>query len=268
MRFNGSAPTAWPGFCVAAALLLPHLAWAQMQPHRAEYSLRLGTAANAPRIGTATQDITLDCAGWRIRRDVASEIAFTPSLKVSLASRFNGEEDRNGNAFRYRNVQTQNGAERDTLGKIWRVGGETSIDIVSPDGSRHLILPPPTLTPVAAVSHLVDRLSAAGAASFPAFMFGAEATGDAFLVDVKELDRDALQAAPPAIKPVAVPATRSWAVLMTFTPARQQDEKPLLSVRARVFNSGVLDRLTVDAGTVTVTADLLALEMHEPPVCP
>jgi hypothetical protein len=256
------------GLCVAAAPLAPHLAWAQMQPHRAEYSLRLGTAANAPRIGKATQDITLDCAGWHIRRDIASEIAFTPSLKVSLASRFNGDEDRNGNVFRYHNVQIQNGAERDTRGKVRRIDGETSIDIVSPDGSQHLVLPPPTLMPVAAVSHLVDRLHAVGAASFPAFMFGAEATGDAFLIDVRELDRDALQAAPPALKPVAVPATRSWAVLMTFTRPRQQDEKPLLSVRARVFNSGVLDRLTVDAGVATVTADLLALEMHEPPVCP
>jgi hypothetical protein len=255
-------------FCVAVALLVPHLTWAQMQPHRAVYSLRLGTAANAPRIGTAMQDITLDCAGWHIRRDIASEIAFTPTLKVSLASRFDGEEDRNGNTFRYHNVQIQNGAERDTSGKVQRVDGETSIDVVSPDGTQHLVLPPPTLMPVAAVSHLVDRLHTAGAASFPAFMFGAEATGDAFLVDVRELDRDALQAAPPALKPVAVPATRSWAVLMTFTRPRQQDEKPLLSVRARVFSSGVLDRLTVDAGVVTVTADLLALEMHEPPVCP
>src|SRR5260370_24299591 len=216
------------GLGAAVALLARHLAWGRRRPHRAEYSLRLGPAANAPRIGTATQDITLDCAGWHIRRDIASEIAFTPSLKVSLASRFNGEEDRNGNAFRYHNVQIQNGAERDTHGKVQRIGGETSIDIVSPDGSQHLALPPPTLIPVASVSHLVDRLRAAKAASFPAFMFGAEATGDAFLVYVMELDRDALQARPPALEPVAVPATRSWAVLVTFTHPRQQHEKQLL----------------------------------------
>src|SRR5260370_30576268 len=139
--------------CVAAALLAQHLAWAEMQPHRAEYSLRLGTAANAPRIGTAMQDITLDCAGWHIRRDVTSEIAFTPSLKVSIASRFNGEEDRDGNAFRYHSVQVQNGAERATHGEVRRINGETTIDIVSPDGSQHLVLPPPTMMPVAAVSH-------------------------------------------------------------------------------------------------------------------
>src|SRR5437899_4521932 len=253
------------GLCcfVATALLAPHLAWAQMQPHRAEYSLRLGTAANAPRIGVAVQDITLDCAGWHIKRDVSSEIAFTPSLKVNLASRLDGEEERNGNAFRYHSVQVQNGAERDTHGKVRRIDGETHLEIVSPDGPRHVVLPPPTLMPVAAVSHLIDSLRAARAASFPALMFGAEATGDAFLVDVKELDPDALQAAPPAVKPVVVPATRSWAVLMIFKRAREEDQKPLLSVRARLFNSGILDRLTVDAGVVTVMADLQTLEMHE-----
>jgi len=55
-------------------LLTPHLSWAQMQPHRAEYSLRLGTAPNAPRIGTAVQDIALDCGGWRIKRDIAVDV--------------------------------------------------------------------------------------------------------------------------------------------------------------------------------------------------
>ena len=63
-----------------------------MQPHRAEYALRLGVAANAPRIGTAVQDLTLDCAGWRLKRDINTEIALTPSWKISLASKLDGEE--------------------------------------------------------------------------------------------------------------------------------------------------------------------------------
>ena len=40
-------------FLAAAAALAPAGAGAQMQPHRAEYTLRLGIAANAPRTGTA-----------------------------------------------------------------------------------------------------------------------------------------------------------------------------------------------------------------------
>ena len=43
---------------------------------------------------------------------------------------------------------------------------------------------------------------------------------------------------------------------MTFTRGRQQDSRPLFSVGALVFDNGVLDRLTVETGLVTVTADL------------
>jgi len=62
--------------------------------------------------------------------------------------------------------------------------------------------------------------------------------------------------------------TRAWPVFMTFTRGRQQDQKPLFTVRAVVFANGVLDRLTVDTGLVQITADLQALEMHKQPVCP
>jgi EipB-like len=238
-----------------------------MQPHRAEYSLRLGTAVNAPRIGTAMQDITLDCAGWHIKRDVSSEMSFTPSWKVSLVSKLDGEEQLNGNGFRYHAIQIQNGSESEADGKVQRTAGEIRAEIVSLNGLTKLVLPPSTLMPVAALSNLVDRLRAKSG-SFPTVMYGAEAIGEAFRVDVEELDPNALRAAPRAIKPVAVPATQFWPVSMTFTRDLQLGQKPLFSVSAKVFNSGVLDRLTIDVGIVTVTADLKALEMHKAPACP
>ena len=250
----------------ATALLAPHFAWAQLQPHRAEYTLRLGTAANAPRVGTAVQDITRDCAGWHIRRELSAEIPLTASWKVTLASRLTGEEERDGNRLRYRLVLVPNGAERETQGAVERADGETRGEIMTPDERQQVVLPPGTLMPVAAVSHLVDRLLA-GVATFPVLLFAPEGT-EAFQLDVKELEPNGLQAPPPTLKPVPVPAARSWAVLATVKRPGRQDQKPLASARARIFNSGVIDRLTVDAGIVTVTADLRALEMHEPPVCP
>jgi hypothetical protein len=254
-------------FLLLPAFLVPHLAWAQMQPHRAEYALRLGTAANAPRIGTAIQDITLDCTGWHIKRDISAEISLTSSWKISVASKLDGEEPRGGTGFQYRTVQIQNGAEQETRGKIRRGDGEFHADIVSPAGPNEFTLPSQTLMPVAAIGHLVDRLRAK-AASFPALMFDAEVVGDAFLVDVRELDPDKLRHAPPADKPVKVPAERSWPVLMTFTRGRQQDQNPLFSVSAEIFDSGVLDRLTVDTGPFKLAADLQSLEMHKAPTCP
>jgi len=259
-------------FFLVAAFLAPQLlasqaAWAQMQPHRAEYALRLGAAANAPRIGTAIQDLTLDCTGWHLKRDISTEIAVTSSWKLSVASKLDGEEPRSGSGFHYRSVQTQNGNERETRGKVQKAGGETRAEILAPNvPPALLILPPPTLMPIAAVSHLVDRLRAK-AVSFPALMFDAEVIGDAFLIDVEQLDPGTLRKASPADQPVAVPG-QSWPVFMTFTRGRRQDQKPLFSVSAQVFESGVLDRLTVDTGLVTVAADLQKLEMHKAPTCP
>ncbi len=258
-------------FAPVLALLSSVLPWsaataAEILPHRAEYVLRLGAAANAPRIGTVVHDLTQDCAGWRLKRDIKTEIALTASWKMSLASKLDSEETRN--AFRYGVVQTQNGNPREIKGRVQRQGGELRAEVVAAGSApSQFALPPPTLLPTAAIAHLVDRLNA-GAASFPALMFDAEVIGDAFLIDVTEQDKAMVRAARPADKPVALPKGKSWPVFMSFTRGRQQDQRPLFSVSALVFDNGVLDRLTVETGLLSVTADLASLEMHKVPVCP
>ena len=194
------------GFFLAGAVLAPGLAGAQVQPHRAEYALRLGMAANAPRIGTAVHDLSLDCSGWHLKRDIKTEIALTASWKMSLASKLDGQEPKSGNAFRFSTVQVQNGSEREFKGRVQRQGGELKAEIVQAGAPpNQFVLPPPTLMPVAAIDHLIERLRA-NAASFPALMFDAEVMGDAFLIEVTEQQRSQLRAARPADKPVAAPA--------------------------------------------------------------
>src|SRR4029077_10953639 len=272
-RAQGAAMSPLVRFAFAAVLLGPFgapmpAAWAQVQPHRAEYALRLGAAANAPRIGTAVHDLTQDCAGWHLKRDIKTEIALTTSWKMSVASKLDAEEQRNGNGFRFSTVQIQNGSQREFQGKVQRKGGEMRAEIVLAGSPPNLfVLPPPTLMPVAAIDHLIQRLQA-NAATFPALMFDGEVIGDAFLIDVTEQDRAALRAGRPADQPVAMPAGKSWPVFMTFTRGRQQDQRPLFTVSALVFDNGVLDRLTIETGLLSVTADLQALEMRTAPVCP
>jgi len=256
-------------FLFAAAVLSPPAAMAQVQPHRAEYTLRLGAAANAPRVGTAVHDLTQDCAGWHLKRDIKTEIALTANWKISLSSKLDSEETRN--AFRYSLVQMQNGVAREVKGRIQRQGGEKGGEMraeISPTGSapNQFTLPSPTMMPTAAIGHLIERL-AAGAKSFPALMFDAEVIGNIFLVETTEQDRATVRSARPADRPVALPQGKSWPVFMNFSRGNQ-DQKPLFSVTALVFDNGVLDRLTVETGLLTVTADLASLEMHKAPVCP
>lgn len=255
-------------FTLVAALAGPQWAHAQMQPHRAEYTLRLGTAANAPRIGTAVNDLKQDCAGWRLKRDITTEIALTTAWKMSLASKLDAEELRSGNALRYRTVQIQNGNTRETSGRVQRAGGEVRAEISYAEGPpSQFVLPPVTQMPVAGIELLIERLRA-GAASFPALMFDPEVIGNIFLIDVTELDSSRLRSARPAGKPVVLPKDKSWPVFLSFTHGRHQAQKPLFSVTAQVYDNGVLDRLTVETGLVTVTADLQSLEMRPAPNCP
>ncbi|HYC63765.1 MAG TPA: hypothetical protein VEC14_03455, partial [Reyranellaceae bacterium] len=113
----------------------------------------------------------------------------------------------------------------------------------------------------------IERLKA-GALSFPALMYDAEVIHDGFLVDVSVLEKDTLRAARPSDRPVAVPEGRSWPLSLTFTRVRQQQTNPLFTVTALVWESGILDRLTVNTGLVSVTADLQTLDVRKPPVCP
>jgi hypothetical protein len=240
----------------------------QVQPHRAEYILRLGTAANAPRIGTAVQDLSQDCAGWHLKRDITTEIALTAAWKMSLASKFDAQEARSGNALRYRTVQVQNGNARQFRGRVQRSGSELQAEIAYPEGPpSQYAIPVTTLMPVAAIDHLIERLRAK-AAAFPALMFDGEVINDIFLIDVTALDEGRLRGARPADKPISLPKDKSWPVVMNFTRGRQQTQRPLFSVTAQVFENGVLDRLTVETGLVTVTADLQSLEMRPTPNCP
>ncbi|MFZ5779990.1 MAG: EipB family protein [Pseudomonadota bacterium] len=252
---------------VLAALLAPGIAGAQMQPHRAEYSLRLGTALNAPRIGTAVQDISLDCTGWHIRRDVSVDVAFTPSFKIGIASRMEGEEERDGSGFSYRTVQVLNGTERETRGEVQRKDGADSVELTTPEGAERVLLPAFTLMPVAAVNYALGRLGK-GASTFPVLAFGAEATGAAFLIDVKQSEPGSTGARPPSAKRVDLPAARWWPLAMTVSRPDQPHAKPLLSLAGRLFENGILDRLTIDAGVFTVAAYLQDLQMREAPSCP
>src|SRR4030095_1273779 len=197
---QGGAMRRLVGFFLAGVVLMPGLAGAQVQPHRAEYALRLGMAANAPRIGTAGHDLSLDCSGWHLKRDIKTEIALTASWKMSLASKLDGQEPKSGNGFRYSTAPGHNSSEGGVKGRVQRQGGELRAEIVQAGAPpNQFVLPPPTLMPVAAIDHLIERLRA-NAAHLPALMFDAEVMGDAFLIEVTEQQRSELRAPRPVDK--------------------------------------------------------------------
>lgn len=255
------------GLLCAVALFQPHWAQADPLPHRAEYALRLGASANAARIGTAVEDLSADCAGWHLKRDVTTEIAVTADWRIRAKSKLDAEESRGGQTLRYRVAQSQNGSGHEIHGEVRRTASGTQADIVYPGGPAKIALPRATLLPVAAIGHLLERLGG-GATAFSTVMFDAELVTDAVLVDIEPIDPKALRARRPADREVALPPGKSWPISLRFTRGSAEDSKPLFTATALLFDSGVLDRLTVNAPMVTISADLLSLELRKPPSCP
>jgi hypothetical protein len=261
---------------VAAPLLLPHVAAAQVQPHRAEYTLRLGTALNATRIGTIVQDIVPTCDGWRLRRELSVGASLTPTLKLSFTSRLEGEEAR-GAGFAWRADQVLNGDERDGRGTVERKDGGWQVDRTTTEGAQQTRLPSLTLMPVAAVDWLTRRL-AHGSERFPLLLFVPEAEGGAFLLGVRRAAAGGADATPPSQRRIEVPGNGSWPFAIAVTRTGQVESnkaegskgnsKPLLTLRGRLFDSGVIDGLVVDVGVLTVAAHLSDLRMHPAPSCP
>jgi hypothetical protein len=238
----------------------------QMQPHRAEYTLRLGTALNATRIGTVVQDIERTCDGWRLRRELVVDASLTPSFKVSFTSRLEGDEPR-GRGFAWQAVQVLNGADREVRGTVEKKHGAWQVDRTTPDGPQPSVLPSFSHMPVAAVDWLLRRL-AAGSEQFPLLVFVPEAEGGAFLLDAKRAAAGAADKTPPSQRRVEVPARRSWPFSLAVTRAGRSEEKPIVTFRGRLYESGVMDGLVADAGVITVAAHLRELQMREPPACP
>jgi hypothetical protein len=106
-----------------------------------------------------------------------------------------------------------------------------------------------------------------GADSFRVLAFDGEIIHDAFLVEVTQQDLASLRPPRPVDGGFNRPRGKSWGVNMAFTRGRR-DEQPLFNVSAKVFDNGVLDRLTVETGLLSVTADLQGLEMRSAPSCP
>lgn len=248
---------------LAGVLLFAQGAAAQMQPHRAEYILRLGKEVNAPRVGTATEDLTLDCEAWHLERSVKGEMPISATWKFDLASTLVSDERRSGDDLRYRTLQVQNGAQREMRGTVQRADGELRAKSASLDGSASNLLPTLTRMPVASIGYIIDGLRG-GLASLSTLSFDAQGSGEVFRVDVARIDDSALRRRLPSNERVDVPG-QSWPLRLSFT--RGTRDKQLFTLTARLFGSGVLDYVTVDAGLVAVSADLKALRMYPPPNC-
>lgn len=238
---------------------------ADLAPHRAEYVVRLGTAINGAQIGTARQRLTFDCRHWRIERDVGFAFVLTAMLRYATESRLRGEETVGGTAFAYELERRINDHPERISGKATssKVGGTAEIRL--PARTIDFAMPGGTALPVAAIAEAIDRLKA-GQTAFSFTMFDPEVTSDVMTVDAGIATPELLRP-PRADSPAGALNTQAWPITIAFSRTRFAG-RPLFTMSMLLYDSGVMDRISVSAGLVTAGADLTSLVMEPRPDCP
>lgn len=252
--------------CLLVALSATPALAADLAPHRADYVIRLGTAINSVQIGTARQRLTFDCRLWRIERDVGFEFSLTAMLRYATESRLRGEETRGGSVFTYQLERRINGYPEHITGKATSsaVGGTAEIKL--PARGIDFAMAPGTALPVAAIREAIDRLKA-GQTAFSFVLFDPEVTSDIMTVDAGLASPDMLRP-PRADSPAgALNTSPAWPVTMAFSRTRFGG-RPLFTMSMLLYDTGIMDRISVSAGLVTAGADLVNLVMEPRPDCP
>ncbi|QQS13240.1 MAG: DUF1849 family protein [Rhodospirillales bacterium] len=237
---------------------------ADLVPHEATYIVRFGTAPDGMRIGTARQQLTHDCRTWRIERDVATDIALGPALRLTTESRLKGQEPRGAARFDYKVDRSQGATTERHAG--WAVSSRSGARAEITVGGRAPVaidLPGGVSMPVQAIARVIDALKG-GRTVFSFTVFDPELTSGALLVDGGLASADMLR---PARIDSPVPDARAWPVTIAFTRAREGG-RPLFTLTGLIYENGALDRLSIESGLIAAGADLVAFQPLPVPTCP
>ena len=244
------------------------MAAAQVQPHRAVYTMAFGTARSGGSTADARGVMYLEwaegCDGWTTSQRVKLMIYPTQGGEIDTDSNFSSWEARDGGSFRFTVRNMRNGKVSEEL------AGNAKLD--GPDRSGRVVFTtPPGLTfdlPKGALfptDHMLRLIAAAqaGEKRFSRVIFeGGNATGP--------LEANAIIGAtgrPPASVPEELKSLASWSVRLAYFPMTSQQAEPEQEMAVRLYENGVADHFLIDYGDFTVTAALAKMEPLSRPKC-
>ena len=243
-------------------------ATAQLQPHRAVYTMAFGTARSSGGTADARGVMYIEwaegCDGWTSSQRVKLMLYPTQGGEIDTDSNFSSWESRDGGSYRFTVRNTRNGQVTEEL------RGDAKLD--GPDRSgRAAFATPPGLSfalPKGALfptEHMLRLIVAAqaGERRFSRVIFdGSNVAGP--------MEANAIIGAagrPSASMPVELQTFVSWPVRLAFFSINSQQAEPEQEMAIRLYENGVADQFVIDYGDFTVTAVLAKMEPLSRPKC-
>jgi hypothetical protein len=253
-----------------AATMTTAVGGAEIAPHRALYSMALGTARNDSGVvdarGTMDYEWGETCDGWTIEQRYRLKMRYGETPDVDIISSFITWESKDGTRYRFNQKQTRNGElDQDIRGeaKLDAPGKGGIVEFTKPK-PQTLKLDPGVLFPSAHTILLIDR--AHEGENFVSRQVFDGAT-DENAVQVSAAIGVKMTADPAAVKLSPLLQRPGWRVRLAFFPADTSVEKPDYELGMRLLDNGVSQDMLIDYGEYSIRAKLDDIEPLTKPNC-
>jgi hypothetical protein len=257
-------------FAAAVVGIAPSAESAEIAPHRALYTMSLGSARNDSGVvdasGTMDYEWGETCEGWTIEQRYRLKMRYAENSDVDIASSFVTWESKDGLRYRFNQKQTRNGeVDQEIRGEARLDGpGKGGVAEFTKPQPQSLRLEPGVMFPSAHTILLID--SARAGENFVSRLIFDGAT-DENAVQVSAVIGVKLTADPAAATRSPLLERPGWRVRLAFFPVDASAEKPDYELGMRLLDNGVSQDMVIDYGEYSIRAKLDDIEPLTKPNC-
>jgi hypothetical protein len=243
---------------------------AEIAPHRALYSMSLGSARGDSGVvdarGTMDYEWGETCDGWTIEQRYRLKMRYAEARDVDITSSLITWESKDGLRYRFNQRQTRNGEVDQEIRGEARLDGPGKggvAEFAKPD-PQTLKLEPGVLFPSAHTILLIDKAKE-GENLVSRLVFDGSAEENA--VQVSAVIGAKVPGDPPSADSSPLLERPGWRVRLAFFPADPNAEKPDYELGMRLLDNGVSRDMVIDYGEYSIRAKLDDIEPLAKPHC-
>jgi len=256
-------------FLAVLAITLP-AAGADIDPHRALYSLTLGTTKSGSGVLGASGAMYYEwgetCDGWTVEQRFRLRIVYAEQGGTELSSTLVTWESKDGLRYRFNQRETRNGElDQEIRGEARLDGpGKGGVAIFTKPQPQTFKLAPGVLFPSAHTILLIDKAEE-GRRFVTRHVF--DGATDENAVQVSAVIANKVTADPVSAKLSPLLDRPGWRIRLAFFPVDANAEEPDYELGMDLLDDGVSRDMVIDYGDYSIRAKLDDIEALGKPSC-
>ena len=249
---------------------LPAAAAVDLAPHRAFYSMSLGTVRSGSGVtsvrGAMYTEWNDSCEGWTLEQRLLLRIVNSHGTNMQTDSKFSSWESRDGLSYRFTNRNLRNGKLHEDLRGSASLGakGKGGKATFTHPKDKSFKLPADTMFPTRHMIELIERSRRGDKQLFRIVFDGASFDG---ALEVNAVIGRMVKPGAKKDKVDPLISRPSWPLRLAFFSAKTAKSEPDYELGVRLYDNGVADDFTLDYGDFTVRARLEKIEALPKPSC-